>query len=249
MKLLGSDFDGTLNYRGLDGAKCDAIRAWRRAGNLFGLVSGRGPAFLQNLREQYPALEMDYLVAYNGAFLVDANGNTLDTTVCDSVSAFDLTADLLAWGCPFVFVNGTDSYTVRKDGDPLRDGECALSALPRDFPWFYQISVQLDTVAEAEAMTRRIREAYGGRLNPLQNGICIDIVAAAVNKAYGLRRLAACVGGSEQQIITVGDNLNDLDMLVAFRSYAMANGVEAVKQAAGQTVESVTDLILRELKS
>ena len=249
MKILGSDFDGTLNCGGVDQTKCEAIDAWRRAGHLFGLVSGRGPGFLQNLRVQYPALSMDFLVAYNGAFIVDAEGKTLNTTVCDGVSALDLTADLLAWGCPFVYVNGSKSYTVRKDGDPLREGDCAFSDLPQDFPWFYQVSVQLETYAEAEAMTQKVKENYRGRLNPLQNGICIDIVAPTVNKAEGLRKLAALYGEIEENIIAVGDNINDLDMLKAFRSYAMENGVEEVKRVSGKTVESVTELICLELNT
>lgn len=249
MKILGSDFDGTLNYGGIDQNKCDTIDLWRRAGNLFGLVSGRGPGFLQNLRNQYPLLHMDFLVAYNGAFIVDAEGVTLDTTVCDGVSALELTANLLAWGCPFVFVNGADSYTVRKDGEPLGEGECSLSDFPQNFPWFYQVSVQLETYAEAEVMTRKLKETYNHRLTPLQNGICIDIVAPAVNKAEGLRRVAALFRGDEADIIAVGDNINDLDMIRAFPSYAMENGVEEVRCAAGQTVASVTELILRELHS
>lgn len=247
MKILGSDFDGTLNYGGIDQVKCDTIDAWRKAGHLFGLVSGRGPGFLRNLRHQYPSLHMDFLVAYNGAFIVDAEGKTLDTAVCDGVSALDLTADLLAWGCPFVFVNGADSYTVRKDGDLLREGECTLSDLPEDFPCFYQVSVQLETYAEAEAMTRKLKAVYGDRLNPLQNGICIDIVAPTVNKAEGLRKLAALYGQTDENIIAVGDNINDLDMLKAFHSYAMKNGVDEVKRVAGQTVTSVAELIIREL--
>ncbi len=249
MKILGSDFDGTLNVGGIDEAKCEAIRTWRRAGNLFGLVSGRGPAFLRWLQTTYPALELDFLVAYNGAFTVDACGNALDTVECYGVPAAELTATLMDWGCPFVFVNGEKSYTVRRDGDPLRDGECYLSELPRDLPFFRQISVQLDTPAEAATVTRKLRDAYGSRLNPLQNNICIDIVDPTVNKAEGLRRLAARLGGAEVDIIAVGDNLNDLDMLKAFPSYAMENGVEEVKQAAGRTVKSVTELILRELHS
>lgn len=249
MKILGSDFDGTLNYGGIDQNKCDAIDTWRKAGHLFGLVSGRGPGFLRNLRHQYPTLHMDFLVAYNGAFIVDAEGKTLDTTVCDGVSALDLAADLLAWGCPFVFVNGAESYTVRRDGKPLREGECAFSDLPEDFPWFYQVSVQLETYAEAEAMTQKLKEVYGDHLNPLQNGICIDIVAPTVNKAEGLRRLAALYGQTDENIIAVGDNINDLDMLKAFRSYAMENGVEEVKRVSGQTVASVAELISLELNT
>ncbi len=249
MKILGSDIDGTLNYGGVDQTKCEAIGAWRRAGNLFGPVSGRGPSYLNHLREQYPDLEMDFFAAYNGAFIVDAEGNTLDTTACEGVSSFELTADLLGWGCPFVYVNGELNYTLRQDGDVLQDGESHLSDLPRDFPFFHQISVQLESPAEAAAVTEQVKNAYGDRLNPLQNNICIDIVAPTVNKAYGLRRVAALFGGAEADIIAVGDNLNDLDMLMAFRSYAMENGVEEVKRVAGQTVTSVTELILRELEA
>lgn len=249
MKILGSDFDGTLTYGGIDPNKCEAIDAWRRAGNLFGLVSGRGPSFLQNLRNQYPLLRMDFLVAYNGAFIVDAEGNTLNTTVCDGVSARDLTADLLAWGCPVVYVSGPVGYSVRREGEPLREGECRLSDIPRDLPWFYQISVQPETYAEAEVMTRKLKETYNHRLNPLQNGICIDIVAPTVNKAEGLRQVAALFHGDEANIIAVGDNLNDLDMIRAFPSYAMENGVEEVRQAAGRTVRDVTDLIRLEMGS
>ena len=249
MKILGSDFDGILNYGGVDQTKCEAIDTWRRAGHLFGLVSGRGPGFLQNLRAQYPALNMDFLVAYNGAFIVNAEGKILDTTVCDGVSALDLIADLLAWGCPFVYVTGPKGYTVRKDGDPLREGECAFSDFPQDFPWFYQVGVQLETYAEAEAVTQKVKENYRGRLNPLQNGICIDIVAPTVNKAEGLRKLAALYGQPEENILAVGDNLNDLDMLKAFRSYAMENGVEEVKRVSDRTVASVTELIRLELNA
>ena len=42
MKILASDYDGTLNYNGIDDRKRMALDKWRTAGNLFGLVSGRG---------------------------------------------------------------------------------------------------------------------------------------------------------------------------------------------------------------
>ena len=107
--------------------------------------------------------------------------------------------------------------------------------------------LQLETPARAAVVTAEVKAAYGNRLNPLQNNICIDIVAPTVNKAFGLRQVAALYDGAEADIIAVGDNLNDLDMLKAFRSYAMENGVEEVKQAARQTVKTVTELIYREL--
>lgn len=247
MKILGSDIDGTLTVGGIEETKCAAIRGWRQAGNLFGPVSGRGPGYLHHLREEYPRLEMDFFVAYNGAFIVDGDGAPLHTTPCESVSPFELTEALLGWGCPFVFVNGERSYTVRRDGEPVGTGECTLSALPREpFP-FYQISIQLDTPADVSVVYERLCERFGDRLNPLRNNICMDIVDASVNKAYGLRRVAELFGGEDGDILAVGDNLNDLDMLRAFRSYAMENGVAEVKEVADHIVKTVTELIYREL--
>ena len=247
MKILGSDYDGTLTVGGIDEAKCEAIRRWRKSGNIFGIVSGRGPSYMSRLRDQYPDLEMDFFAAYNGAIILDACGNTIDDTKCNDVSAAELSAALYGWGCPFVYVNGVHSYTTQKNGAPLQGKECRLSGPPQDFPYFHQVSVQLNTPAEAAAVTEKIRAAYGDRLNPLQNNVCIDIVASKVNKAYGLRRVAALFGGNEADIIAVGDNVNDLDMLKAFRSYAMENGVVEAKTVATQMVTSVTEVIFYEL--
>lgn len=249
VKILGSDFDGTLTVGGIDGEKCALIRRFREAGNLFGIVSGRGPSYFTHLREQYPDLEMDFFAAYNGAIILDARGQTSDDTACEGVDPVGLTAFLHEAGCPFVFVNSEASYTVRRDGETLREGECYLSELPAALPYFHQISVQLETPAEAAEVTEKVRSAYGDRLNPLQNNFCIDIVAPAVNKAYGLRRVAALFGGENAEIIAVGDNINDLDMLKAFRSYAMENGVAEVKAVADGIVKSVNELILREMEA
>lgn len=253
MKILGSDFDGTLTVGGIGETKCALIRRWREAGNLFGIVSGRGTGYFRELRERYPDLEMDFFAAYNGAVILDGKGTVADATLCTEVAAAELTAFLHGAGCPFVFVNlsdgagGEKNFTVRRDGEPLREGECRLAALPDGLTAFYQISVQLETPAEAAAVTARVKTAFGSRLNPLQNNFCIDVVASAVNKAFGLRRVAALFGGVEEEIIAVGDNVNDLDMLRAFPSYAMENGVEEAKAVAKNTIASVDKLILREL--
>ena len=48
-------------------------------------------------------------------------------------------------------------------------------------------------------------------------------------------------------MVVIGDNINDLDMIRAFRSYAMASGVQIVKDAADEIVSDVTELIQKEL--
>ena len=55
------------------------------------------------------------------------------------------------------------------------------------------------------------------------------------------------VGAKYDDIITVGDNVNDYDMIKEFRSYAMESGVQSIKDLATFVTPGVVELIDREL--
>lgn len=247
MKILGSDLDGTLSHGGVGEAKCAAVHAWRAAGHKFGIISGRGGDYIKEIRRIYPALELDFFAACNGGYITDAEGRVLHEVRCETVSVPQFVADLSAWGCKYIHVNGKKYFCViaKMEDKPSWVDEKNV-VLIEDVPtmdYFYQISVQVPTVEGAAALVERIRESYGEWLNPLQNGTCIDIVPSGVNKAKGMYFVMDLFGGSYDDVIVVGDNVNDLDMIREFRSYAMANGVDIVKKTAHQVVESVIDLI------
>ena len=71
----------------------------------------------------------------------------------------------------------------------------------------------------------------------------MDIVPKGVNKAQGLYRLMEHYGCNYDDVIAVGDQINDMDMIREFHSYAMENGVEQIKAAANGIVSSVTELL------
>ena len=115
-------------------------------------------------------------------------------------------------------------------------------------PYFHQISTQFpDDEASAAAVTAKLREKYGHILNPLQNGTCIDIPHVTVNKTQGLLRVAEHFGVPRENVIAVGDNVNDTDMIRDFYSYAMERGVDSIKKLADATTETVAELIRNEL--
>ena len=68
-----------------------------------------------------------------------------------------------------------------------------------------------------------------------------------MNKAKGLHRLRELLCVRHEDVITVGDNVNDKDMIEAFRSYAMANGVDMIKELADDITPGITELIDKEL--
>ena len=251
MKILGSDLDGTFSHGGVGEAKLAAVRAWRAAGHKFGIISGRGGQYLPELLGSYPGLELDFFAACNGGYITDMEGRVLHEVRCDTVSVPKFAADLSAWGCKYIHVNGKQYFcAVAKSEDRpswISEKETILIADIPPIDYFYQISVAVSTSEDAAALVKQIRESYGKWLNPLQNGTCIDIVPNGVDKAKGMYFVMDLFGGSYDDVIVVGDNVNDMDMIREFRSYAMTNGVDEIKKLATYTIDDVVDLIKEEI--
>ncbi len=249
MKIIATDYDGTLNHKGIDEKKKNAIAKWRKEGNLFGVVSGRGIRSLLSVLEGKD-FEYDFLIGNNGAVICDKNINILNEYRCDGAIAKPFINDLFSWGCPFANIDKEVSIIVRADGEECDkdDGEIYLHQLPQ-IDYFNQISTMLDTVEEAAQIVLKIKEKYSDILTPLLNGDCIDIVPAGVDKAKGIYGLIEVLGASYDDVIAVGDDYNDEAMIAEFRSYAMANGVQLIKDLADEITEGIIELIEKEMAS
>lgn len=67
----------------------------------------------------------------------------------------------------------------------------------------------------------------------------LDIVANGVSKGFGVKRLATDLNIARENIYTVGDNMNDLEMIeFAGHGYAVENGAETLKNVADGVVVS-----------
>ncbi len=246
MKIIATDYDGTLNHNGIDEKKRNAISLWRKKGNLFGVVSGRGVKSLLEVIEDKD-FEYDFLIANNGAVICDKELNILTQTKCDGDIIKPFIIDLFSWGCPFANVDSDDAYMTKASVNEVEKGEYTLETLP-EIIYFNQMSTMLENDEEAEIIVNKIDEKYKDILTPLQNGRCIDIVPFGVNKAFGIYELLKAVGGKYEDVITVGDNINDTHMIKEFRSYAMDNGVEKIKHLADYITLGITELIETEIQ-
>lgn len=246
MRIIGSDYDGTLSHGGIDDERRQAIADWRAAGNVFAIVSGRSSYSLY-LAQDVDRVGFDYFIAYNGGAILNERGEILFERTCTTVSAKQLLSDLFyKWGFTFANVFVDRHYVVRRDKEDLKEGDILFEDLD-DFPYFYQFSVAQKPEKKTRWAVRQIRRKYGKHVTPLQNGYCIDIVPKGINKAQGLYTLARMCGVDRRNVIAVGDNINDMTMIKAFRSYAMENGVKKLKRKANAITPSVTALIRKEL--
>jgi len=245
MKIIASDYDGTLNHGGIDDKKRNAINKWREKGNKFGIVSGRMPDDLLKIYKK-DALELDFLLACNGAVILTTDGKIIKDDRIDGELLRPFLDFLFSLGVDWATIQSDRSYIIdENDNDRLPD-EFTRKTLP-ELKYFNQVSTILEDDEEAEEVTNAVREKFGDKLNPLQNGRCIDIVSSRINKAKGLYDYLELVGGKYEDMITVGDNINDTHMIKEFRSYAMANGVQSIKDIADYETLGITELIEKEM--
>lgn len=246
MRLLATDYDGTLNHGGIGEEKLAAIRRWRAAGHKFGVISGRGPDFLPELANNLKG-ELDFLVSCNGGYATDGEGNLLYCANCDTMDVRAFTRELLDYGGKLVYINYGNTCLPVADPGCKEHYDLHWEEMP-DIPSFYKMATFFDTPEEAGEVAAKLLSAYGEHINPLQNWCYVDIAPVGVNKAEGIRRLCALYGIAEEDVIAVGDNLNDEDMLRAYPSYAMAHGHPLMQEIATHVTADVTDLILAELE-
>jgi hydroxymethylpyrimidine pyrophosphatase-like HAD family hydrolase len=194
--------------------------------------------------------ECDYLIADNGAVIMKNDGTIVTEDRIDGKIAKPFLEFLFSQGCKWGYVQTSFPCRVFKDNDfeDYDEDECfTFEELP-EFEYIYQINTALDSFEEAAKVTAAIKEKFGDVLNPLQNGNCIDIVSVNMDKAKGIYKFIELLGATYDDVITIGDNINDKDMIKEFRSYAMENAVPLIKELADYETSGITELIERELE-
>jgi hydroxymethylpyrimidine pyrophosphatase-like HAD family hydrolase len=190
----------------------------------------------------------DYFIGSNGAVILNDANEVLHADCCDMTMLVPLIRCLFELGCPTGLVHADNRWFYTYPSAELfaREPACTLETMPQ-IKYYTQVSTWMPTEEEAAIIAQKLRERFGNLFNPMQNGTSVDIVRADVNKAKGLHRLLELVGADHEDMITVGDNTNDYDMIKAFRSYAMENGVSSIRELADFVTPGVAELIEREL--
>ncbi len=245
MKVIASDYDGTLNQnRIVSKEDMDAIHRWRQAGNRFGVITGRN---LQGILHEmhYYSCPFDFLICNNGCVLYNEKAELLEDRAGDGAVLPDLCGFLIEQKGLHVAVTGTEGRCcVEYEGQvPGEGGPWIPLSKTAQIQRFTQVDTHFHTEEEASALAAAVNERFHGRVTAFQNGGNVDIVPFGVSKAGGLTRYLELMKIPASQAVTVGDNLNDLDMLLAFGGYAIASGRPEVAKQAGKTCKNVADLV------
>ena len=204
MIILSSDYDGTLNTRILELRKnIRELKRYRELGNIFVLNTGRSYESIMHEVEEY-GIPFDYLCCNDGAALFDKNLDVVHATYLSDQQVSHI-KNLTAFSSSFKLGH---FYTTKE-----------------------QLSSEIKNPIEIEVIRtgdRRIEE-FVDMLEAEKNGLSpypfrnSVFIKGDVSKSKVLNHVLTHLGSDikPEEIYTIGDENNDLEMIQNHRGFRM----------------------------
>ena len=256
-QLIALDLDGTLlnSRQEIDPYTIDTLRRYEARGYQFVFCSGRNLTELTNVRRLLPFFR--YALLCNGAYIYDFQEKRfLYEATLPIREAYAIYQKL--WGFRMIFELNYHSriLTSREQLDRLRafgishlenlitsTREC-VDDLPSHLASSQEPVGKVNIFFPCQELRDKAREI----IEPLPYTTCyqepknFEINRLGVHKGSSLGALAALLGLSSQEVMAMGDNVNDLPMFsYAGTAVAMGNAIPSAKEAADFVTRSNDD--------
>ncbi len=214
--LIATDYDGTLNISGrIEETTRKAIDRWRADGRYFGVVTGRSVDFYHTAREQ--GLPFDYLILCNGSVVLAPDKTVLFESLIPAETFAALEKAMAGYA---------DIESFSRVGESRRHYYATFPSQER-----------------ALAVSRELQPAFGHAVSLFVNGPHINIGNRGTGKAEGVSFVLRHFALPDDAAAVVGDDYNDLDMILRHNGWAVAGGRPEVVAQAPHVCESVGALI------
>ena len=257
LKAIASDLDGTLLLHGaqaLNPEIYDIIMKLKEHGIAFISASGRQLASQHNLFA--PIVNEISYIAENGAVCLH-KGETIVASGIDRELGLYI----------------ANEVTKRPGCKVVISGIEACYMLSGDDEFFYHVSQEMNNVTVAvdsfeditepflkicyyddgdiAASSEYFRALFQDHMKVITSGnVWVDFLPYDCNKAVALKILLDKMNISPEDVISFGDQQNDVEMLtLTGKSYAMAGAVPEAKACADEITESVEETLKELLKT
>lgn len=249
VKMIAIDIDGTLLPSAgarISRRNCQALREAQNAGIEIVIATGR--------RQAYAAPLIDPAGLSPQTLMITSNGTVTRTLAGEAIDRITLPAETARSLCPALRPLGTTVFTFDREGpgemvleslEPVqerialwveanRDAIRVVRPLERAFdggesPVQGMVCGSVAEMRRAEAWLSGSDLAAQVQLHrteyPSRDLTILDILPPGCSKGAALRRLAQHANIRPEEVLAIGDNWNDLEMLeFAGRPVVMANG-------------------------
>lgn len=249
-KIIVCDLDGTLLNSNADLSRenYDAITELEKRGIIFVPNTGRSFSEAPSCVREHPAIK--YFISSNGSVVQDIEGGIIAETLVPAESVKKI--NKMARKCQLLCTNHMDNRTFSNKemmndvamkehhiSDYFRHQIYTCTNPIDDFYDYFDTSGPCEMVAGCFKNETDKKEFFDvvnkiPNIRVTETGNCIEIVSAFAGKDTGVKILLEKLGIGVDELITIGDGENDLNMIkMTPNSVAVSNASVAVKSVAG----------------
>ncbi len=169
----------------------------------------------------------DFAIINHGAMILDSKGNVIYNVNIQDDIVKNIINDLKLENTIYKF--GSSGLNPRVDIT-----SCNLN----------KIHTQYKERNEAMCIKDNINKKYSAYVNSYFVPInAVEIISNKTNKSSAISLIINKLNIKKENVYTIGDGYNDIDMIRDYNGYCMENSVKELEQIAKSKVSSVSDLI------
>lgn len=249
MKYIFTDIDGTLCYRDNCGKQAlpantlKTLKMLKENGHLIFLTTGRS---LFSAKDVIKDFKFDGYVCSLGSYVTCGEevliDNPFDETeiedICQKARKYHI---LMMYEClNLIFVDEEWQKTLRNyrdqsDFEHWRNLESYTSKIP-----VYKVTIKASNKEDFLNFESEINKSYNVVHGVKEDVFFAEITKGSNSKGLAIKKLIRDQGYKYEDIITIGDSPNDLDMMiVGYTSIAMGNSFKIIKEHATMVTDDV----------
>ena len=228
-KILISDYDGTFYQNDKDiKINIDKATEFRQLGNLFVIATGRSYVDLKMQIDKYK-IPYDYLILNHGGLVLSKNLDIIEVFTLNKAEVDSI----------------LDYVSNNKDVDDT----ILISTFTKDVKDtsnIVKIMLKLYNYEKASEVKSFVDKNYRNTKSYLvgeDNHYLVEIISSKASKSLMIEKIVTKEKIENKNIFTVGDGINDIDMIKKYNGYRMKTSCKELLSITNKAVNSVSELL------
>ena len=224
MSIVVSDFDNTVfdaNYMN----NIKAIKDFVNRGNMFIIATGRNITSLKSEVDKYN-IPVEYFICNDGAVIYDKFLNIIYRKDIDEYVAKEIIKILNNdYNIAEAFIDNTNGYS-------------------KDIKNVNKIIAKPIDMKKAEIVLSKIVKTYPNIIGYVSRHY-ININSCLTSKGIALDYLVDFYHFDKNEIYTIGDGENDIDLIKKYFGFTVSSAIDDLKSSSFKTISSLEELLKR----
>lgn len=234
-QIVFSDYDGTIYITEENMLRnILAIEEYRNLSGKFVIVTGRSKTSVSKVIKQYH-IPYDYIISNNGAVIFNSNmvkiyEQAITTDISNKIIDYLKTKENIE-----IFFYDDEDKVEYHNQELLK-----IRIITSDYELAQTIEDELNNMFKDEI---KAHSAFPGMYYDNNDFVIVDIVSKNAGKENAIKELLDILNIEKEQVVTIGDGRNDIEMIKEYNGYSMKTAEEDVKRSASKIFESIADAL------